>query len=337
MTRSPEPFGQTASPTAGPAGGVGVPLAPFPEHYGAAFRPATPEDLPACAAIWRESINDYLAPRNIGLIPDELGPITRLYRHLQATDPARFVVATRGATDGPIDERIVAFASAVERDRLWFLSMLFVRPGEQGRGLGRALLDRVMPEPAHGRVLATATDSMQPISNALYASLGIVPRMPLLSVVGRPEQAEALEPLPEGVRPAPMEPSDTQAIDAIDVEILGATHRVDHDYITAEGRTGFVYRSADGLILGYGYTSAVGRVGPVAVHDEALLWPVVSHLLTVIEPRGASAVWTPGASSRVAAGLLQAGMRLEDYPILVCWSEPFADFSRYVPISPGLL
>jgi GNAT superfamily N-acetyltransferase len=322
---------------AGPVAGLRVPLSPFPEHYGVAFRPATPDDLPACAAIWRESINDYLSRRNIGLIPDELGPITRLYRHLHATDPSRFVVATRTITDGSLAERVVAFASAVERDRLWFLSMLFVHPGEQGRGLGRSLLDRVMPQPREGRVLATATDSMQPISNALYASLGIVPRMPLFSIVGRPERTEALEPLPAGIQQTPIRPSDTAAIDALDAEILGVTHRVDHDYVIGEGRTGFLYRSTDGAILGYGYTSAIGRVGPVAVRDAALLWPIVGHLLTVVEPRGASAVWVPGAAGRVAAGLLQAGLRLEDYPILVCWSEPFGDFNCYLPISPGLL
>jgi GNAT superfamily N-acetyltransferase len=325
MTRSPE------------IGSPGLSLPPVIEHHGVVFRPATPDDLTACAAVWRDAINDYLAPRNIRLIPDELGPITRLYRHLQATDPSRFVVATRQRADRSVGERIVGFAAAVERERLWFLSMLFVRPGEQGRGLGRSLLDRVMPPAGEGRVLATATDSMQPISNGLYAALGLVPRMPLLSIVGRPERPDALERLPAGVAAQPMVSADGAGVDAVDAEILGFSHRNDHDYVGAEGRQGFVYRTPAGYALGYGYTSAVGRVGPVAVRDEQLLWPVVSHLLTVIEPRGASAVWAPGAAGRTVQGLLQAGLRLEDYPILVCWSEPFADFARYLPISPGLL
>jgi GNAT superfamily N-acetyltransferase len=336
MTRSPEPTTDITS-RAEPVAGSPVRLPPITEHFGVAFRSATPDDLPACAAVWRESINDYLAPRNLHLIPDELGPITRLYRHLQATDPSRFVVATRDVKDGAAHERIVGFASAVERERLWLLSMLFVRPGEQGRGLGRALLDRVMPADVTGQILATATDSMQRISNALYASLGIVARMPLFSLVGRPERPGALEPLPQGVTASPIDPADFATIDALDSEVLGFTHRIDHDYLVGEGRQGFLYRSAAGEPLGYGYTSAVGRVGPVAVREEQLLWPLVSHLLTAVEPRGASAVWAPGAAGRTVRGLLHSGLRLEDYPILVCWSEPFADFSRYVPISPGLL
>ena len=53
----------------------------------------------------------------------------------------------------------------------------------------------------------------------------------------------------------------------------------------------------------------------------------------------AAALATAGitAAGEAVAGLLRAGLRLEDYPILVCWSEPFADFTRYLPISSGLL
>jgi hypothetical protein len=35
--------------------------------------------------------------------------------------------------------------------------------------------------------------------------------------------------------------------------------------------------------------------------------------------------------------VLDAGLRLEGFPILLCWSAPFGDFARYIPISPGLL
>ena len=33
--------------------------------------------------------------------------------------------------------------------------------------------------------------------------------------------------------------------------------------------------------------------------------------------------------------LLEAGLRLEPFPILLCWDRPSTDFSRYLPISPG--
>jgi hypothetical protein len=37
------------------------------------------------------------------------------------------------------------------------------------------------------------------------------------------------------------------------------------------------------------------------------------------------------------ATALDAGLRFEDFPLLLCWSRPAIDFERYLPISPGLL
>jgi len=320
---------------------------------GIRLRPATQGDLPSCGEIWRDGLNDYMGRLNLPEIPPELGPIGRLHRHLQATDPERFWVATRDAgppgddgTSGGAD-RPIAFASATRRDEVWFLSMLFVRPGDQGRGIGSALLRRIRP--ADSAALATGTDSAQPISNALYARHGMVPRIPLLSLSGRPDRQETLGELPSGITPVPFAaiaagPPDGEghrelsaAVDALDRESAGFTHPQDHRFLRAEGRTGFLYRGPDGAPVGYGYASEVGRVGPVAVRDEALLAPVVGHLLSAVEPRDASAVWVPGQADRTLIALLAAGMRLDGFPVLLCWSRPFADFGRYLPISPGLL
>lgn len=272
--------------------------------------------------------------------------MSRLNAHLLATDPERFQVAAR--RDGPGGtERLVGFGAAARRGSVWFLSMLFVRPGEQGAGLGRALLARILPDDE--AILATAIDSAQPISNALYATYGMVARIPLLSLVGRPADGADVEPLPAGVTAVPFEavPSGpatgdghrdlVAAVTALDSEVLGFAHPQDHRFLRDEGRLGFIYRAADGSIVGYGYTSEAGRVGPVAVRDEALVSGVLGHLLTVVAPRGASALWVTGLADRAVVALLRAGLRLEGFPVLLCWTRPFADFSRYVPISPGLL
>jgi hypothetical protein len=102
-------------------------------------------------------------------------------------------------------------------------------------------------------------------------------------------------------------------------------------------RRGFLYRSASGDVLGYGYGSPVGRVGPVAVVDPGLLAPILGHLLRTIPARGAFAVWTPGLAGDAVRMLLDAGLRLEPFPILLCWTDPRTDYTRYLPISPGLL
>jgi GNAT superfamily N-acetyltransferase len=296
------------------------------------FRPAEPADLPDCAAIWRDALNDYMGRLNLPEIPDEPGPIGRLHAHIRSTDQDRFVVAA--AADGTL----TGFAAAVIRDRVWFLSMLFVRPAHQGRGLGRALLARILPAGDAGMTLATCTDAAQPISNALYSGYGIVPRMPLVSLAGRPDRAAGIERLPSGVTPAPLDLiADGWAVEDLDREVAGFAHPQDHGFLVAEGRQGFAYRGPDRDLVGYGYTSPVGRVGPVAVRDPALIGPVLGHLLTAVEPRGASAVWVPGHADQAIRSLLRAGLRFDGFPVLACWSEPFADFRRYLPISPGLL
>jgi GNAT superfamily N-acetyltransferase len=293
------------------------------------LRPATPDDLAACERIWIEGINDYLRPMNQPIVPDDNPGLRRLHAHTLTTDPDRFWVATRA-------DRVVAFGSAVERERLWFLSMLFVLPEEQGRGVGRAILARLLPSPLDGRVLATATDCIQPISNALYASLGIGPQLPLFGVVGRPREDRPLPALPEGVRAEPLELGGSPEIDALDRELLGFEHRGDHEFLRDPDRRVFGYRVADGPLLGYGYTSVAGRVGPIAVREPGLLAPVMGHLMRTVEPRGASAIWLSGAQGEALAAALTAGLRIDGFPLLLCWSRPFADFSRYLLLSPGL-
>jgi len=318
------------------------------------LRPAEAADLPICAAIWRTALNDYLVRLALDPIPDDLGPILRLYAHLHATDPETFLVAERGGPGGT--RRLDAFIAVVRRGALWYLSMLFVLPEAQARGLGRRLLDAVWDRDAEGAaggsprgpVRATATDSIQPISNALYASLGIVPRVPLFRFVGRADRAAALPPLPPGVEIAPFDEIGADGdgigssalageLNALDLEVLGFERAVDHEFLAREGRRGFLYADRTGAALGYGYTSEAGRVGPVVVADRELLGPVVGHLVTAIEPRGAFGIWVPGAADGAVVPLLHAGFRIDGFPTILCWDRPFADWSRAIPISPGLL
>jgi GNAT superfamily N-acetyltransferase len=312
------------------------------------FRPARPDELEVCAAVWRVSINDYVVPLGQSEIPDDLANVTALYRHLQATDPERFVVATRPDAAAPGGERVVGFVSAIVRGGLWFLSMLFILPEEQGLGLGRSLLEAVLPPAGSGISRATCTDSVQPISNALYSAYGIVPRQPLLHLLGDVRHPDALSDLPAGTTATPFEAiaagppggaghlALTEAIGRLDRETLGWEHPADHRFLRMGGRRGFLYRDGNGADIGYGYASEVGRVGPVAVLDPDHLAPIVGHLLRAVQPRGAQAVWVAGAAAETITMLLAAGLRFEDFPILVCWDRPFADFSRYLPISPGL-
>lgn len=315
-------------------------MAATPPTSPTSYRPATEADLPDCERLWREGLDGYLGPLGFPDVPLDNPGLRRLHAHTLATDPARFWVAA-GLTG-----RLEGFGSAIRRGPVWFLSMLFVSPTAQARGLGRGLLRRMLPDPGLGVALATATDSAQPVSNGLYASLGIVPRVPLFNLIGRPGDHFEAAALPDGVTAGPLgEPLATPAarehedrgIDDLDRELLGFAHPEDHAFIRRESRIGFAYRDVTGRLAGYGYASESGRVGPIGVRRPALMGPVLGHLLTTVIPRGASSVWLPGTADGAFREALRAGLRIEGFPTLLCWSRPFADFGRYVPTSPGLL
>jgi GNAT superfamily N-acetyltransferase len=307
-----------------------------------------------------------MARLNRPLTSPYLDPLVTLLRHLLTTDPDRFLVAVRSPSSGRGRDELIGFGIAVQREHVWFLSQLYVLPHEQGHGIGRALLTQILPslpatsapepqgpdltevgaaapEPApaaadrvHG-ILAMCTDSAQPVSNGLYARYGIVPRLPVFNLVGTPNPS-MLSRLPAGIEAVPFGRSDPQAaIATIDRAVVGYAHEADHAYLRATGRTGFVYRSEDGEPVGYGYSSEAGRFGPVALLDETLTSPVLGHLMTTVRPRGATTVWVPGANDRAMVALLRAGLRIEGFPALLCWTRPFARFDSYLPASLALL
>jgi GNAT superfamily N-acetyltransferase len=312
---------------------------------GIEFRFATEADLPECGRIHAEGIDGYLVPMNFPPLPRENQSLLRLHAHTLATSPHRFIVAERRKRMGK--RHMVGFGSSVDRGRLWFMSMLFVEPGEQARGLGRALLDRLLP-PLEERgewTLSTCTDAAQPISNGLYAAYGMVPRMPLFNLIGRPRDGWVAPPLPAGVTAAraeagphgATEPAVQAEIDELDRSLIGVAHPEDHAYDLRERPWLFTYRDGTGRLVGYGYTGEVGRMGPIAVVDASLQGAVLGHLLTAVEPRGASAIWLPGDSDGAFETALRAGLRIEGFPTLLCFDKPFGDFTRYVPTSPGLM
>jgi GNAT superfamily N-acetyltransferase len=306
---------------------------------GITIRQATLGDLPEAHRVWRDAIDAYTEPLGAQPMPRENPGVMRLHAHCLATDPTRFQVAVRNSIRG--EGRVVGFGCAVDRGPLWFLSMLFVDPADQARGVGKALLGALLPREPDGRILATCTDAAQPISNGLYATLGIAPRMPMFNCVGYPDPEFEWPALPDALHSVRIDDHGAWAASReladFDMALLGFTHAADHAFVAAEPRHAFALRNDAGALLGYGYAGEIGRLGPIAVADPALLAPLLGVLLRSVRPRGASAVWIPGAADETLAAVVRSGLRIEGFPVLAGWSRPFTDFQQYVPISPGLV
>src|SRR5438105_2372327 len=93
-------------------------------------RPATAEDLPAIGRIWYEAQTDDDPD------PPPLRAVPSLYAHELAHN--ELLVAER-------DGQVAAFGSLITRGPLRFLADLFVTRALHGAGLGRLLLDRLIP------------------------------------------------------------------------------------------------------------------------------------------------------------------------------------------------
>src|ERR1051326_6358472 len=105
-------------------------------------RRATPDDALACHEVMWESVTDLGRRQGIPLpgSADEWGgPGDPLQREV-----ARMAVEWWVAGEAE-SGRLVGFARTIERDGLFELTEFFVRPGQQSRGVGKALLERAFP------------------------------------------------------------------------------------------------------------------------------------------------------------------------------------------------
>src|SRR5437763_8580260 len=145
------------------------------------IRPPTAADLPSLDGVFRAAIGEVF--RRHAFEPPDPPPeaFAAQHRHLLRHDGERCFVAEE-------EGRVAAYVAAFARGDAWFLSSLFVRPGHQGRGLGRALLERAWGGGSRRRL--TLTDSIQPISNGLYARHGLVPATAVVALVGTPRVEE---------------------------------------------------------------------------------------------------------------------------------------------------
>ena len=229
-----------------------------------------------------------------------------------------------------------------------------LRPAASSQGAGRrSRAPRRRPGPPTGAdtVRATATDSVQPISNALYASLGIVPRVPLLNLIGLPDRARGVRPPAVGHPARPVRGRSPAGAGAATATAAGGDRRrarsraarrraSDRPPLPAAGGRGAAGCTTvpDGAPIGYGYAGEAGRVGPIAVARRGPARPGPRPPAAAVVSRAArSPCGCRGVPIAAVVAALRAGLRLDQFPILLCWDRPFADFARYLPISPGLL
>ena len=145
------------------------------------YRPLTTSDIDGCIDVFYEADEALTAGLNMAINPRNPQAMRLIFEHVSSTTAGRAWIATDGG-------EIQGFGMAVEREQMTFLAFLFVRPGAQAAGVGASLYARCMPQSGYR---GTCMWSVQPIAAALYARHGLVPRVPIYTLIGRPR-----DPLP---------------------------------------------------------------------------------------------------------------------------------------------
>jgi GNAT superfamily N-acetyltransferase len=274
------------------------------------LRRATEGDLAAQEEIFRAAIGEVYEQRNLIAPSPPSEAFQAQHRHLLRHDGERCWVAEE-------DGVIVGYAAALARGEAWHLSSLFIAPGRQGAGIGKRLLERVWGEGYRNR--RTLTDAIQPVSNGLYASHGLIPVAPTLHLGG---EARAGDP---GLEPAEPEPS---VLAALDQAAYGFDRAVDHAYWQSVGRCTVWLRGED--TCAYSYTYPWGTVGPIAGVDG----PAAADAFRAEVARSGESVTivVPGTSRELVAAALGAGLRFTRPPGLLLLG-PGVDPPRALAIS----
>jgi ribosomal protein S18 acetylase RimI-like enzyme len=226
--------------------------------------------------------------------------------HLAGTDPDGGFVAES-------DGRIIGVAQALQRERLWCLSLLAVAPDVQSRGAGRALLDRALAygADAGGGLIVSSND---PRALRLYGLAGFSLR-PTFQAEGTLDRRTLPRRHP-GVRDAGE--ADLAALAEISRDVRGAPHTAELEF--ALGRGARLLRLGD---RGFSVIQPEHGVWVLAARDEqaatALLW---SALEAVGNPERPTVRWITGEQRWAIDVVLRAGLQLSAYGALGVRGDP---------------
>lgn len=214
-----------------------------------------PEDVPAArelsiAAHELVRVGRDDSPPDQPAVPDPDSHARRIARWERR---ARFLLehdpdGCRVAEDG--SGTLLGVTMSMQREKLWALSALFVRPGHQGAGIGAQLLDAALAY-SRGclRGILVSTEDPRAARRYRLAGFSLHPTIRVSGVVDK-----AGLPNVDAVRTGGR--GDWDLCDSIDRRARGAAHGVDHEHLTNE----FTLVVSDQL-AGSGYCYVDDRTG----------------------------------------------------------------------------
>lgn len=282
------------------------------------YRKGSSIDVAPAAELFVTAMTDLM--RRNGIDPGSTDPraIQPWYHHLH--DTGIFEVAME-------DDTMIAFASGVVRDDLFFLSMFWTHPERQRKGVGRPLIARVWGEAEkRGAKVFSVWSSIDFAALGIYLKLGMRPVGPLLTFSGAPRAVEAA--------PAEVVPLEAAVASNVDQAVRGTGRPIDHAFFAREKKhSKLVCRGAQ--TLGYFYAHE-GRIGPVAWLDDRDGRSVLAAAIDAAKSDAAEVTLAIPGPNRVALDVVvDAGLPIVGSSHFLT-SAPFGALERYVPSGPAL-
>jgi ribosomal protein S18 acetylase RimI-like enzyme len=225
--------------------------------------------------------------------------------------------------------------SALVRGPVWYLSMFFVLPGDQGRGLGRALLERALAYgEARGAVVLCTLATLDPRAQARYVMAGMAPRWPIYRLdgdVGAVARLKARVGLDPRARELPCDPGAAEKLTA---EIFGHGRAEDLAHFRSDGGAAVAIERG-GEVAAFAFRRGQ-RIGPAAGRDEtAFLQAVAAAAASGWDGGGGVTMRVPGACASLLQALVGSGFRIGN-PTLFMASRLFGRPELYLPSGPIL-
>jgi GNAT superfamily N-acetyltransferase len=292
------------------------------------IRRVRPEDLEQVWGVHVAASNDLMVRRGRPAARPTDAPVASDARAGLASDPDGYFCAVE-------EGRIRGMVSALVRGRVWYLSMFFVLPGDQGRGLGRALLERALAYgEARGAEVRCTWATLDPRAQARYVMAGMAPRWPIYRLDA---DAAAVARLTArvGLDPRKRErPCDPGAAEKLTAEVFGHGRAGDLAHWRGDGGAAVAIERG-GEVAAFAYRRGE-RIGPAAGRDEtALLQAVAAAAAAGASDGGSVTMRVPGACASLLEALVGSGFRIGD-PTLFMASRLFGRPELYLPSGPIL-
>ena len=292
------------------------------------LRRGTPDDSRPAFDLSMAAISDLFARQNHALPvdPDGFWRVLQPYLSHLAVHAAEWWVA-EDSSDGSL----VGHARSVERDGLFELSELFVKPSAQSAGVGRSLMERAFPL-GRGEVrVILATNDLRAL--ARYYAADTVARFGMASLAAAPK--------PSDERAGDLEfrtatPDDTSRIAEIERTVVGYSRDADYPWLFDQ-RESFLYHR-HGRVVGFSFLGATG-CGPVAALEPADQRSILLHLERRAHESGVDELnfQVPTVNAIAMHHLLGRGFKIDAPLNMFMSNREFGHFDRFVAFGPPIV